>query len=66
MSKTITQTTTESDSVELKKNAKGLHDWTIKCYGNDLGVLIESARIADAKLAELYKTEAPSPKEVRK
>ena len=34
MSKTITTSTQESDSIELSRNAKGQVTWTIKLYGD--------------------------------
>ena len=57
MSKSITQTTSESDSITLKKNAKGTHDWELKCYGDDINELIKRVNEGDIKLSNLYKSE---------
>lgn len=35
MAKTVTETTQDSDSVEVDRNAKGQYSWTCKVYGTD-------------------------------
>lgn len=57
MGKSVQTTTTETDSVTLKKNAKGMHDWEIKCYGDNLDELIKRVNEGDIKLSNLYKSE---------
>ena len=57
MTKSITTTTSESDSVEITQNAKRKHQWTVKCYGEDVGDALTSALSIDTKLQEKFKGE---------
>ena len=51
--KTITETTSESDSVVLKKLAKG-YGWEIKVYGDNESILLEKIKKIDEELRKLY------------
>jgi len=54
MTKTVTQTTTESDSVTLKKSAKGDYQWEIKVYGDDLNTILDKIHETDQRLTKSY------------
>jgi hypothetical protein len=61
MGKTITETQTDSDSIELSKTAKGTYTWSIKCYGvEEDTVLAKIAKIEkelDTKYSKVGKDE---------
>ena len=54
MSKTITTTTQDSDSIELSRNAKGQASWTIKVYGNEETDLVAAVEGLDGRLQEKF------------
>ena len=56
MGKTITQTTTDSDSITLKKATKG-YTWETKLYGAEHEELLKKIEKIDAKLKEKYGSE---------
>lgn len=58
MATTITQQTTESDSVTLTKNSKGEYQWEIKVYGADESSLLTKLQALDTKLKEAYGTKS--------
>jgi len=57
MGKTETITTSDTDSVTIKKNSKGTHDWEIKCYNSEAELAKTTAVQIDRLLAEEYKKE---------
>jgi hypothetical protein len=54
MAKTMTETTTDSDSVTLTRNAKGTYQWEIKCYGADHAEVVQRLAALDVTLRERY------------
>ena len=60
MATNITQTTTDSDSVTLKKDAKGNYAWEIKVYGSKHDTVLKQVQDIDNQLAGKY----PAKKEV--
>ena len=57
MGTTTTQTTTDSDAIELKKDSKGNYGWSIKVYGNDTKTMMEKVDAINKELNEKYPRE---------
>ena len=57
MSKSITTTTVDSDSVELSKDAKGQYRFTIKCYASDFVELMDKVDKIETALGKRYANE---------
>jgi len=57
MSKTTTETSTESNSITLKKDAKGNYGWEIKIYGEKVEDILTKLRDADRQLQSTHGAE---------
>jgi hypothetical protein len=57
MGKTITETKTDSDSIEVARNAKGGYTWTIKVYGVDHLVMLDQVGAFDTALRVKFPSE---------
>lgn len=55
--KEITMTVSQS-SIDLKKNAKGIYQWDIKVYDDDINKAMEKSVIVDRKLHDMYSVES--------
>ena len=54
MAKTITESTQDSDSIELSRNAKGQYSWTVKIYGMDAKEMQTRLSLIDESLKHAY------------
>lgn len=52
--KSITEMNSESDSVEVSKNAKEEYSWKIKIYAENLFAVVDKIKELDTKLREQY------------
>jgi len=43
------------DSIEIKKNAKGKFSYSIKCYGEDLNVIIKKIEEVKSKVEKVVR-----------
>ena len=54
MATTTTQTTSDSDSITLKRATKGSYSWEIKIYSNDSEFTLEKLKAVNSKLLDRY------------
>lgn len=52
--KSITEVNSESDSIEVSKNAKDEYSWKIKVYGESLTTIANTIKELDEKLRNQY------------
>ena len=52
--RSVTEVNSESDAIEVSKNAKGDYSWKIKIYGTDLDAIANTIKDIDAKLRKQY------------